>query len=107
MARLGLLAALNFPSLLALHTTAHIITFGAAPQPAASAPNYQMCLRGDPGIVHGWPFCNHTLPVAQRVEDLIGRMALEEKVGMMGADAIARGVPRCCAHGAHTLLVCL
>lgn len=43
-----------------------------------------------------FPFQDPSLPVAQRVDDLVGRMTLEEKVGQMmnGAPAIPRlGIP--------------
>jgi beta-glucosidase len=43
------------------------------------------------------PYLNPSLPIEQRVDDLVGRMTLEEKVSQMmnGADAIPRlGVPK-------------
>ena len=48
------------------------------------------------GQQQGLPYRNTSLPVAQRVDDLVGRMTLEEKAGQMmnGAAAIPRlGVP--------------
>ena len=55
----------------------------------------------------GLPFMNPDLPVGQRVDDLIGRMTLEEKIGQMmnAAPAIPRlGIPEYnwwneCLHG--------
>ena len=50
-----------------------------------------------PAAGQALPYMNPALPVEQRVDDLIGRMTLEEKVGQMqnSAPAIARlGVPR-------------
>jgi beta-glucosidase len=61
---------------------------------AAVAP---VCGRGQQSAVGVAAYMNPALPVEQRVDDLIGRMTLEEKVGQMqnSAPAIARlGVPR-------------
>eukprot|EP00040_Diaphanoeca_grandis_P010065 m.51547 g.51547 ORF g.51547 m.51547 type:complete len:852 (+) comp21462_c0_seq2:24-2579(+) len=44
-------------------------------------PNFMPCLKGSPGI--GMPFCDHTLPVNQRVQDLIGRMTQAEKCSQL------------------------
>lgn len=60
----------------------------------AATPNFQMCLEGDVGVVNKWPFCDHTLTISARITDLLGRMTLQEKIGMMGWDARAAGVPR-------------
>jgi hypothetical protein len=53
-----------------------LCTIGCA---AASsvAPNYMPCLPSSPG--YNLPFCNHTLPTALRVKDMIGRMSLAQK----------------------------
>jgi beta-glucosidase len=61
---------------------------------AAVAP---VCGRGQQSAVGAAPYMNPALPVEQRVDDLIGRMTLAEKVGQMqnSAPAIERlGVPR-------------
>ena len=63
--------------------------------------------RKEPDSVSGLPFMNPDLSVEQRVDDLVGRMTLEEKIGQMmnAAPAIPRlGVPEYnwwneCLHG--------
>ena len=37
------------------------------------------------------PYRNATLPITQRVEDLLGRMTLEEKVGQMNMPCVYEG----------------
>lgn len=32
------------------------------------------------------PFCDHTLPTSVRVDDLVARMTLTEKLGLIGPD---------------------
>ena len=46
-------------------------------------PAEHACLPGGPGT--HLPFCNGTLSVGDRVADLIGRLNLNEKAGLMGA----------------------
>ena len=42
--------------------------------------------------IEGLPYLDSSLPIAERVNDLIGRMTLEEKVGLMNHPA--HGIPR-------------
>ena len=40
------------------------------------------------------PFCDHTLPISQRVDDLVSRLTLNEQVGLLGPDRFT-GVDWC------------
>ena len=40
-------------------------------------PNYMPCAKGSPGAK--LPFCDATLPKAERIKDMIGRMTLKQK----------------------------
>ena len=42
------------------------------------------CLPGN--VSAGLPFCNSSLPVAARVYDLVSRLTLKEKLGLLGGD---------------------
>lgn len=44
---------------------------------AEAYPNYYVCTPGSAGL--GLPFCNSSLPTAERVADLLGRMSLPQK----------------------------
>jgi len=59
------------------HTTAGVIPGKAGPPPFAHA-----CI-GNASA--GMPFCNMTLGVEARLDDLIGRLTLDEKLGLLGA----------------------
>ena len=67
---------------------AHLISSNLAPAP----PNSYACQPGQTRSI-GLPFCNPSLPRDQRVRDLIGRLTLAEKLGLLhaapGTDACA------------------
>ena len=55
-----------------------------APQPLQeNHPSEHACLPGGAGT--HLPFCDASLPIPARVKDLIGRLNLTEKAGLMGA----------------------
>lgn len=61
-------------------------------------PNSHGCL--DPSV-RGLPFCNPSLPVADRVADILSRLSLAEKISLTGSrpssdtcDTVDPGVPR-------------
>jgi hypothetical protein len=43
-------------------------------------PNGHACLQGTPNSSYGLPFCNSSLPISHRVEDLVARLTIDEKV---------------------------
>jgi len=51
------------------------------------------CLPGN--VSHALPFCDPSLAVAQRVADLVSRLSLEEKLGLLGPDTTDTGVGSC------------
>ncbi|MCB0169552.1 MAG: hypothetical protein KDJ97_03280, partial [Anaerolineae bacterium] len=57
-------------------------------QPATASTERQATVPPDPAA--GDPlYLDYTRPVAERVDDLVGRMTLEEKISQMGSDAPA------------------
>ena len=57
----------------------------AAPN-ATGLPNGYLhgCLNQSKGL----PFCNPSLPIADRVKDLVGRMTLDEKLALLGPPVV-------------------
>ena len=41
------------------------------------------------------PFCDHTLPISVRAKDLVGRLTLDEKLGLLGPDTNNTHVGAC------------
>jgi hypothetical protein len=39
------------------------------------------------------PFCDNSLPVANRVTDLLSRLSVDEMLGMIGADTVFDAIP--------------
>jgi beta-D-xylosidase 4 len=52
--------------------------------PILPTPNGYLwgCLPGN--VSSTFKFCDHTLPTAERVKDLVGRLTLDEKLGLLG-----------------------
>jgi beta-glucosidase-like glycosyl hydrolase len=46
-------------------------------------------------ISASYPFCNWSLPIEKRIEDLISRLTLTEKLNLMGANTVTTGVGSC------------
>ena len=58
----------------------------ARADPGSTLPNGHVwgCLPGNISAHH--KFCDHTLPTAERLADLVSQLSLEEKIGLMCAD---------------------
>ena len=50
---------------------------------AAAAPNFWACLSA---AASAYKFCNASLPIEQRVSDLVGRLSLDEKIQQISPD---------------------
>ena len=50
---------------------------------SGAVPNYQGCI--DP-VSRSLPYCDASLALEQRISDLISRLSIEEKVGILGGD---------------------
>ncbi|RLN12912.1 hypothetical protein C2845_PM09G14580 [Panicum miliaceum] len=69
-------------------TTVNVTTFGKAYGKVCDADRFT-----ELGLnMSAFPYCNASLPYAERVRDLIGWMTVEEKVGNLGD--VSRGAPR-------------
>ena len=44
----------------------------------------QGCIPGSPGV--SYPFCNTSLPIEDRVNNLLSQLSLAEKLGLIGGD---------------------
>jgi hypothetical protein len=60
-----------------------ILLLAAVADPGSNLPNGHAwgCLPGN--ISAGFPFCDPTLTVAERVKDLVSRLSLDEKIGFV------------------------
>jgi beta-glucosidase-like glycosyl hydrolase len=65
------------------------------PGPPIPYPNsyFWGCLKGN--VSANFPFCDHTLPLQGRVQDLLGRLTLTEKLGMLGPNTNGSHVGSC------------
>ena len=61
----------------AVSSAMRLFSAGCAAAALPVAPNYMPCLPSSPGA--NLPFCNHSLPTAVRVKDMISRMTLAQK----------------------------
>ncbi len=71
---------------IAVHTTAGTPAATAKTIPVTLTPTGATLSGPSPVVVinaHGLPYLNASLPIAQRVADLLGRMSLADKVGQM------------------------
>lgn len=63
------------------------LVISSSPSPSYSRPAFA-CV----GDARGFPFCSRSLPISERVKDLIGRLTLAEKIRLLVNNAAA--VPR-------------
>ncbi len=76
--------SLAVPLVLAGTLAASALTAAATPVTQSAGSSYRTDAQGRTLIKNdGQPYLNAALPVAQRVDDLLSRMTLEEKVGQM------------------------
>jgi len=54
----------------------------SVPVSTLPAPNYHGCLSS---TAQRLPYCNSQLPYEERVDDLVGRLSLEEKIGLISS----------------------
>ncbi|EEE54394.1 hypothetical protein OsJ_01415 [Oryza sativa Japonica Group] len=102
--RLGFLAALVFA--VSVSASVSSVSGGSGPITTNGGNYTRVC---DParfaaaGLdMAGFPYCDASLPYADRVRDLVGRMTLEEKVANLGdraGGAPRVGLPRYCGGG--------
>ena len=83
---------------------------------ATAIPNGHVigCLKGN--VSHTFAFCDHTLSIEARINDLVGRLTIDEKIGLMSADSgtkVSRwfaasefDLPVHLSRGAAVLVVC-
>ena len=66
-----------------------------ASRTAAALPNGYAygCLPGN--VSSGLPFCDASLPLFSRVQDLVTRLSLKEKILLLGGDGVNTGVGMC------------
>ena len=94
----------TFPLVIAIAAVAATETQTVTAEPSMAAyPNGHAygCLPGN--VSAKLPFCNASLTVSERLEDLVGRLTLDEKIGLLAADSATKvsscnmmdhGVPR-------------
>ncbi|PKI62959.1 hypothetical protein CRG98_016598 [Punica granatum] len=66
------------------------------PRVSAQTPAFACDVESNPTLM-GFPFCNASLGVQDRVADLVKRLTLREKIGFMGNDSVPvsrLGIPR-------------
>lgn len=70
----------------------YVLALSAVVAVATALPNGYAwgCLN----ISKDFPFCDHTLPISVRVDDLVDRMTLREKLGLISPDPLT-GVDAC------------
>ena len=70
-----------------------------ASAPAPARPNSHAC--NPTHNSSSLPFCNHSLPLPQRVADLISRLSTDEKAHLIAirGDSVDGGVPRLVGFG--------
>ena len=71
-----------------------LIIFCLAPVSLA-VPNFHGCVAPEATSL---PYCNHTLSIDERLSDLVDRLSLEEKIGLISpaehTPTLSKGVPR-------------
>lgn len=54
--------------------------------PVEATPNYWVYGCSEGNVSYGLPFCNISLSIDARVDDLVSRLTLDEKLGILGPD---------------------
>ena len=81
----------TFALVVAIATVAATETQTVTAEPSMAAyPNGHAygCLPGN--VSAKLPFCNASLTVSERLEDLVGRLTLDEKIGLLAADSATK-----------------